>query len=88
MAKVKVNGKYAGGLWTPPYQLDISDLVIPGENELEIEIVNTWVNRIIGDMQLPESQRKIWTVVNPYDADTPLQPSGLIGPVSIYSASY
>jgi len=46
MAKVKINGKYAGGLWTPPYQLDISDLVMPGENELEIEIVNTWVNRI------------------------------------------
>ena len=88
MAKVKINGKYAGGLWTPPYQLDISDLVMPGENELEIEIVNTWVNRIIGDMNLPESQRKIWTVVNPYNADTPLQPSGLIGPVSIFSASY
>ena len=88
MAKVKINGKYAGGLWTPPYQLDISDLVMPGENELEIEIVNTWVNRIIGDMNLPESQRKIWTVVNPYNADTPLQSSGLIGPVSIFSASY
>jgi len=83
MAKVTVNGEYAGCLLTAPYQLEISDLLQAGENELRIEIVNTWVNRIIGDMQLPEEERKTWMLVNPYDAQSPLQPSGLIGPVTI-----
>jgi len=83
MAKVTVNGEYAGGLWTAPHRLDISSLVREGKNELRIEVVNTWVNRIIGDMQLPEEQREIWMLVNPYDAESPLQPSGLLGPVTI-----
>jgi len=83
MAKVTVNGEYAGGLWTPPHQLDISDLVRDGKNELRIEVVNTWVNRIIGDMRLPEEDREIWMPANPYDAESPLQPSGLFGPVTI-----
>jgi hypothetical protein len=85
MTKVTVNGEYAGGLWTPPHQLDISDLVRDGKNELKIEVVNTWVNRIIGDMQLPEEEREIWMPTHPYDAESPLQSSGLLGPVKISS---
>lgn len=83
MAKVTVNGTYAGGVWTAPYRLDISKLVKEGENELKIEIVNTWVNRIIGDMQLPEEERKTWAPHLPYNAESSLQPSGLFGPVLI-----
>jgi len=53
------------------------------KNELRIEVVNTWVNRIIGDMQLPEEELESWMLVNPYDAESPLQPSGLLGPVTV-----
>lgn len=88
MAKVKVNGDYAGGVWTHPYKLNISDFVKPGENELEIEVVSNWMNRLIGDQHLPEEQRGTWCFVNPYNAQSPLQPSGLFGPVTIRSVKY
>ena len=88
MAKVTVNGSYAGGVWTAPYQLNINQFVKVGENELKIEIVNTWVNRLIGDSKLPAEQRLTWCPANPYKADSKLQPSGLLGPVKIQSINY
>ncbi|WP_298649146.1 glycosyl hydrolase [uncultured Proteiniphilum sp.] len=88
MAKVTVNGTYAGGAWTPPYRLDITEQVKTGENELNITVVNNWMNRIIGDLNLPEAQRETWYLVNPHNAQSPLQPSGLFGPVTLHKVHY
>ena len=88
MAKVSVNGTYVGGLWTAPYQLDITPFVKAGENDLKIEVVNAWVNRLIGDLKLPEDQRKTWCPINIYKPDSPLQPSGLFGPVTVSDVQY
>ena len=86
MAKVKINGQYAGGVWTPPYELNISKLVKKGKNTIEVQVVNTWVNRLLGDSKLPVEQRSTWTVHYPEPGVT-LQKSGLIGPVTIQRVS-
>ncbi len=53
IAEVRINGKNAGVLWYPPYRADITDLLVSGENELEIAVTNNWANRLIGDEQEP-----------------------------------
>jgi hypothetical protein len=43
-AIVFINGQRAGSLWHPPYQLDVSKLLKPGENHIEIHVYNTALN--------------------------------------------
>ncbi len=54
IAQVTLNDKDCGITWKPPYRVDISHAVKPGQNKLEIDVVNLWANRLIGDEQLPE----------------------------------
>ena len=54
MARVSVNGKECGVAWKPPYRVDITVAARAGDNSVEIEVVNLWINRMIGDELLPE----------------------------------
>ena len=112
IAEVKVNGKAAGILWKAPFITDITNLVQPGTNNLEIAVVNLWPNRLIGDEQLPAdclwledpsgipvslkewpqwllegkpspTGRITFTTWKHWQKDSPLLPSGLIGPVTL-----
>lgn len=83
MAKVKVNGKYAGGVWTPPYTIDVTDLLKKGKNDIEIEVVNTWVNRLIGDSRLSDDERETWLYYRTHNPKSALQSSGLLENVRI-----
>jgi hypothetical protein len=109
MARIRLNGEDCGTVWKPPYIIDISKTLNEGTNRLEIEVVNTWVNRMIGDEQLPlDAEWKDWetlvewpawflegknspagrytfTTARHYQKDSPLMPSGLLGPVKIMS---
>lgn len=83
MAKVWVNDRYVGGVWTSPYSVNISKAVKQGANTLRIDVVNTWVNRLIGDSALPKEEHETWAGMNPYNPNSRLQKSGLIGPVQL-----
>ncbi|MBL7738637.1 MAG: glycoside hydrolase family 2 [Chitinophagaceae bacterium] len=84
-AKVKVNGKYIGGVWTYPFQLNVSNELKSGENLLEVEVINTWKNRLIGDYKLPLNERIVFSRINPWNGDSILQQSGLLGPVVLFT---
>ncbi len=83
LAEVKVNGHSCGIAWTPPFRVDITDAVKPGNNQLEIEVVNFWPNRIIGDQFLPPAGRFTKTNIRKLTKTTPLMESGLLGPVRL-----
>ena len=83
MAKVYLNGEYAGGVWCEPFEVDLTGKLREGDNELRVEVVNKWVNRIVGDMKLPVEQRRVSLTANPYSATSPIPSSGLLGPVSV-----
>lgn len=83
MARVRLNGADLGVAWHPPFRVDITEAARPGANQLEIEVANLWPNRLIGDQARPVAERVTWSTWNPYRKDSPLLPSGLLGPVQV-----
>ena len=82
LAVVTVNGKDVGETWHAPYRVDATPALKPGANQISIEVVNAWVNRLIGDQQ-PGATKYTFTDITPYQADSPLLASGLLGPVKV-----
>jgi len=82
LAEVTVNGKELGQSWHAPYRVDATSALKPGVNEITIKVVNAWVNRLIGDEQAGAT-KITFADVKPYKANSPLLPSGLIGPVTV-----
>lgn len=85
IARVKINGKDCGTIWTAPHRLEISKALKKGENQISVEIANTWGNRLIGDSKLPQDKRITNTTAPFRLAGKPLYPAGLVGPVTIQS---
>ena len=103
MARVTLNGKELGVVWSPPFHVPVPEgLLRTSRNQLEVEVVNTWHNRLVGDKQTGNAgvRQLQWksgllggrsyaagryTFSNGSDvrANSPLLPSGLLGPVQI-----
>jgi hypothetical protein len=107
MAEVTLNGQNLGVVWRAPYRVDITKELKAGGNDLEIRVVNLWINRMIGDEQMPDDSernpngtlkkwpqwlldgkpsptgRYTFTTWRLWSKGSPLQESGLIGPVSL-----
>ena len=66
-AEVRVNGQLAGIRVAPPWRVDISKQVKPGENRIEVLVYNTLANHYL-------------TIPTRYRGDST---SGLLGPVTI-----
>ncbi len=84
MARVFVNGKDCGIIWTPPYQANITKQVKSGKNEITVQVVNTWNNRIVGDLKNPEGIAYARTNgKRKFNQNSPLLKSGLTGDARI-----
>jgi hypothetical protein len=66
--------------------VDATAALKPGDNAIEIKVTNAWSNRIIGDRQANVTKTYTFTSPKFYQADAPLLPSGLLGPVQIVRA--
>ncbi len=87
LAEVSVNGIPLGIVWHAPYRVDVSQALKPGANQVTIKVTNVWVNRLIGDQQ-PNATKYTFADIAPYKADSPLMPSGLLGPVVVVRATH
>jgi hypothetical protein len=87
IAEVKVNGTSVGITWAPPYRVDVTSVLRPGANKLEISVTNEWTNRLIGDRSLPLEKRILSQPPPPVWPGTPsvLLESGLLGSVTLTS---
>jgi hypothetical protein len=83
LAEVLVNGKSLGVVWKLPFRVDVTAALKPGANEVQIKVTNLWVNRLIGDQQPDAARKYTYTTQAFYRANSPLLPSGLLGPVQV-----
>ncbi len=85
-ALLRVNGKPAGTLWTAPWRIDVTSLLHPGENRIEVTVMNGALNALAGR---PLPDRRLLTLrygerFQDQDQDKIAPaPSGLLGPVTL-----
>jgi hypothetical protein len=82
IASIKLNGQDIGIAWTKPFRMEMTGALKAGQNQLEITVVNSWQNRLIGDRGKAQEQRFTKTNIKIRD-DWQLRRSGLFGPVEI-----
>jgi hypothetical protein len=82
VAAVRINGQPAGTLWKQPWTVRVDTFLHPGDNSIDIDVTNLWPNRLIGDAQSSTEKHYTWTNIRTYTHQSPLLPSGMLGPVT------
>ncbi|HCC69811.1 MAG TPA: hypothetical protein DEQ09_01455, partial [Bacteroidales bacterium] len=68
----------------PPYITEITPYVKTGTNNIEVQVINTWNNRIIGDLRYPDEKSYTRTNIKyKFSKDNKLLKSGLTGKAEI-----
>jgi hypothetical protein len=85
VGEVSIDGQDLGTVWTFPFRVKIpAKLLSKGSHILEVKVTNVWNNRLVGDQFLPEEERITRTnMQGAHTKDSPLIPSGLVGPVTL-----
>ncbi len=68
--------------WTLPFRVKVTGLTKPKDNMLEIEVTNSWRNRVVGDRGKPQKQRFTQTNIT-IQPQWELLDAGLLGPVQV-----
>jgi hypothetical protein len=87
IAELSVNDETLGILWKPPYRMDVTSTLKPGENEIQVKVTNQWTNRLIGDQSVPADKKVLpaGSTRSFFGRTPPLVESGLVGPVTVVS---
>lgn len=60
LAQVRVNGQEAGAILWPPYEIDITALARPGENEIAVELITSLRNLLGPHHRLDGERDDVW----------------------------
>ena len=85
MARVFVNGSDCGIIWLPPYKTNITKHLKAGTNNITVQVINTWNNRIVGDIRNPDSEPFANTNAKArFTENSALLASGLMGKARLF----
>lgn len=77
-ARVRVNGVDAGAALVPPFELDVTGMLVDGDNELEVTVIPPLRNRLVGHGLAGAEEYP------QYAKEETLVPVGLRGPVEVH----
>jgi hypothetical protein len=86
IARVRFNNEDLGILWTPPFRIEITKPLRAKANQLQVEVTNSWRNRLVGDRGLSAEKRYTKTNIT-IKPEWTLLDAGLLGPVKITTIS-
>ena len=81
IARIYINKKEVSTVWCSPWEADLTSDIKSGKNEVEIHVVNSLNNRMVGDASLPQAEQVTYSypaIVKPTNS---LVASGIEGNV-------